>query len=114
TYNFEEQTRQRQISKHVKKGINLEDTSKGISIQKYTSLKKQMEDYEGLKDEILKNFNSNLSKIESLIKSLSKTPIDQLISSVEKTKNELKKIKSTFSEQLDSLLTLNKKSDIKS
>mgnify|MGYP006278737591 CR=1 FL=1 len=113
-YDFDEEKHKSEISSRVKKGINFEKAKKGITIKKYNSLKAQIEDYENIKDNIIKNFNSNLSKIEKVITNLSKTPINKLMSSLKQTQSELNDIKQAFSANLDSLLKLNNNSEIKS
>ena len=83
--------------------------SEELIIDKYIPVKKEMVQIDSVKNEIVKEFNDNLSKIEDLILNLKKTPIDSLIESIDTTKEQIEKIKERFISNLQSILNLDNK-----
>lgn len=79
------------------------------SISKPIPAKQEMLKISSIKNEIIKEFNENLSKIENLILDLKKTPIDSLIESIDTTKEQIERIKEGFKSNLQSILNLDSK-----
>ena len=80
-------------------------------IDKYIPIKHEKEQLDSVKDEIIKEFNNNLTKVEGLILDLKKTPIDSLIDSIDKTKEQIEGIKEDFKSNLQSILNLDKNNE---
>ncbi len=92
------------ISKKTLKDTESEDSS----LKEYVKIREQMKKIEIIKEEIIENFNTNLSKIEKLINKLKSTPINLLIETINKTRDQMEDIKNDFKLNLDSLLNLEK------
>ncbi len=61
-----------------------------------------------IQNEIIIEFNNNLTKVEKLIVDLKKTPIDSLIDSIDNAKEQLKGIKENFALNVQSILNSEK------
>ncbi len=78
-------------------------------IDKYFPIKHDLEQMDVIQNEIIKEFNSILTKVEELIVGLKKTPIDFLLDSIDNTKEQLEVIKENFKSNLQSIMNLEKK-----
>jgi len=80
-------------------------------IDKFIPIKHEKDQLGSVKDEIIKEFNNNLTKVEGLILDLKKTPIDSLIELIDKTKEQIEGIKEDFKSNLQSILNLDKNNE---
>ncbi|TFG12757.1 MAG: GTP-binding protein [Promethearchaeota archaeon] len=77
-------------------------------IERYIPIKKEIKKISSLKDEIIDEFNRNLSIVEELVFNLKKTPIDSLLDSIDNAKEQIEKIKEAFKSNLQSIINLEK------
>lgn len=75
-------------------------------IDKYIPIQQEIKQIETFKDDVIKEFNKNLNEVEKLILNLKKTPIDSLLDLIDKTKDQIERIKRKFKTNLQSLLKL--------
>ena len=95
--------------KEITNQVQVEEMEKQTEMDKYIPISEELVKLSTVKDEILANFDKNLSKIETLLLNLKKSPIDSLIESIDKTKIEIELIKEEFKLSLTSILNLNEK-----
>jgi len=85
------------------------ESEEKIVYYEYLPTKHDLEEMDVIQNEIIKEFNSNLTKVEELIVDLKKTPIDSLLDSIDNTKEQLEGIKENFKSNLQSIMNLEKK-----
>ena len=78
-------------------------------IDKYIPAKQEIVQLDEIQNEIIKEFYGNLNRVENLIVDLKKTPIDSLLDSIDKTREQLEGIKENFKTNLQSIMNLEKK-----
>jgi len=96
----------RKVVKEVNKNI--------LPARKITSIKgikKTSMNLDLIKNSIINTFRDNLSMIEDVILDLKNTPINSLITTIDKSIEDLYYIKKDFELKLDSILELNSKED---
>jgi Ras-related protein Rab-6A len=75
-------------------------------LQFLRGLRERLEDLNGMKEQIRKAFQKNITNVESLITSLKNTPIETLTTRIDKTLEQIKFFKDDFELKLDSLLEI--------
>lgn len=89
--------------------IATSESEESTIFYEYLPNKQDLAQMDEIQNEIIKQFNGNMAKVEKLIVDLKKTPIDSLLNSIDKTKEQLEEIKEKFKSNLQSIMNLEKK-----
>jgi small GTP-binding protein len=101
------------IDENISMEIETPSEKKLPDISKYIPMEKEIKKMNVLTDEVIVSFNKDLEKIEELLLNLKKVPIDSLIESIDKTKEQLDGIKENFNFNLKAFMNLEKKNKAK-